>query len=330
VDWEDLRAFRAVVEHGSFTAAAEALRIARPGLSRRVARLERQLGAPLFVRTTRRVELTDAGRALLDGTDEISAVWATTVGAVQASGERQRSAPQPPAELTIGFASVSNARSINRLTTRFPGTRWRSEQVTVADAVRRMSEGLLDVFFGNLLPGVEIPPCDDARFLLLMEQPAGVGMATGHWAATQAELRVADLAAERWIMDNHPDIRDAETRMCRNAGFEPDTAHVLADMTAVRNLVISGQAITWTTGALPRSDEYVVRLPVDAPRVRLMIGWTPRRVPRPVAVMLADDLLTLYLEAVVEHSPQLTAWLARRGTKKVKALLAGMLPSTPA
>ena len=48
-------------EHGSFTAAADSLHLARPSLSEQIARLEAELGVPLFVRAGRRLELTDVG-----------------------------------------------------------------------------------------------------------------------------------------------------------------------------------------------------------------------------------------------------------------------------
>ena len=64
LDLNALLVFDAVVEAGSFTAAADRLGIAKAKVSIQVARLETLLGAALFARTTRRVTLTDAGRAL--------------------------------------------------------------------------------------------------------------------------------------------------------------------------------------------------------------------------------------------------------------------------
>lgn len=60
----DLEAFVAVVEAGGFGPAAERLGIAKSAVSRRVSALERRLGARLLNRTTRRISLTDGGRAL--------------------------------------------------------------------------------------------------------------------------------------------------------------------------------------------------------------------------------------------------------------------------
>jgi DNA-binding transcriptional LysR family regulator len=61
---QQLTYFLAAAEHGSFTAAADALHLARPSVSEPIANLEAELGVALFVRTGRRLELTDAGRLL--------------------------------------------------------------------------------------------------------------------------------------------------------------------------------------------------------------------------------------------------------------------------
>ena len=61
---QQLTYFLAAVEHGSFTAAADVLHLARPSVSEQIAHLEAELGVALFVRTGRRLELTDAGRLL--------------------------------------------------------------------------------------------------------------------------------------------------------------------------------------------------------------------------------------------------------------------------
>ena len=61
---QQLSYFLAAAEHGSFTAAAEELRLARPSVSEQIANLEAELGVALFVRAGRRLQLTDAGRQL--------------------------------------------------------------------------------------------------------------------------------------------------------------------------------------------------------------------------------------------------------------------------
>ena len=65
MDTHALLAFIAVAETGSFSLAAERLNLTQPAVSKRVAALERHLGARLFDRIGRRVDTTEAGQALL-------------------------------------------------------------------------------------------------------------------------------------------------------------------------------------------------------------------------------------------------------------------------
>ncbi len=65
MDIHELQAFVAVAEQGSFSRASESLFLTQPAVSKRIAHLEEELGAPLFDRIGRQVRLTEAGRALL-------------------------------------------------------------------------------------------------------------------------------------------------------------------------------------------------------------------------------------------------------------------------
>ncbi|MFY0596363.1 MAG: LysR family transcriptional regulator [Cognatishimia sp.] len=65
-DWNHVRAFLAVVEEGSLSGAARKLKLTQPTLSRQIGGFEEELGLTLFLRGTRRMELTEAGTALLE------------------------------------------------------------------------------------------------------------------------------------------------------------------------------------------------------------------------------------------------------------------------
>ncbi len=64
--WRDVRVFLAVADGGNLSAAAEQLDLSQPTVGRRLNALESRLGAPLFVRGGRRMQLTDAGQAILE------------------------------------------------------------------------------------------------------------------------------------------------------------------------------------------------------------------------------------------------------------------------
>src|SRR5262245_29751185 len=80
---QQLTYFLAAAEHGSFTAAADALHLARPSVSEQIANLEAELGVALFVRTGRRLELTDAGRLLRPEAERTLAAAGEAAGVVQ-------------------------------------------------------------------------------------------------------------------------------------------------------------------------------------------------------------------------------------------------------
>jgi DNA-binding transcriptional LysR family regulator len=65
-DWADIRLFLAVLDNGSLIAASEYLGLTQPSVGRRLTAMEERIGAPLFVRSGRRMQLSDAGAAILD------------------------------------------------------------------------------------------------------------------------------------------------------------------------------------------------------------------------------------------------------------------------
>ena len=81
--------FIAVAEELNFSRAADRLHMAQPPLSAAIRQLEQELGTELFLRTTREVTLTDAGRTLLDGTRRVFAELDHTVTSTRraAAGE---------------------------------------------------------------------------------------------------------------------------------------------------------------------------------------------------------------------------------------------------
>lgn len=65
-DWNQIKTLLAVYESGSFSAASELLKQSQPTLSRQISALEEQLGILIFERSSRKLVITEGGRALID------------------------------------------------------------------------------------------------------------------------------------------------------------------------------------------------------------------------------------------------------------------------
>jgi LysR family transcriptional regulator, glycine cleavage system transcriptional activator len=103
-----LRAFLAVARRLGFRAAADELALTQPAVSRQIKGLEDELGAPLFLRGTRHVELTGAGQALLRAVEPLLAQLDATVRQVRSTAARQ------PVALTT-FASFASLWLLTRM-----------------------------------------------------------------------------------------------------------------------------------------------------------------------------------------------------------------------
>ena len=119
LDLDDLRAFKKVALMKSFASAARALGLPRSTVSRNVARLERELGARLFQRTTREVALTPTGEALLQR-------CAGILGALEDAVDQVRSTtsiPHGPLRVTtgVGFGINVLAQELPEFLIRYPG-----------------------------------------------------------------------------------------------------------------------------------------------------------------------------------------------------------------
>lgn len=92
VIYNQIRIFQSIAREGSISAAARKLEITPPSVSKALKLLEQNIGHPLFVRTTRRIELTDAGRQLLEQT-------AAAIDSLEKSVEELRERHQEPSGL---------------------------------------------------------------------------------------------------------------------------------------------------------------------------------------------------------------------------------------
>lgn len=103
----EMNAFAAVVEAGSFTGAAGAKGLSKAALSRHVAQLEDRLGLRLLNRTTRRLSLTEAGRAFYEGCQRMLAEAEGAEAQVTALATRPRGVLRLSAPMSFGVTYLT-------------------------------------------------------------------------------------------------------------------------------------------------------------------------------------------------------------------------------
>jgi DNA-binding transcriptional LysR family regulator len=284
VELRQLRYFVAVAEELNFTRAAERLHIAQQPLSAAIARLETQLGAPLFERTTRRVTLTDAGAALLDPARAALQAAETAVDAVRAvtAGEAGDVSMGLSAGAWYGLGEFFEA-----LQRRHPALRLHVHQQSTRPLLDAVRAGRLD-----LAVGLCVRPPDDLEVRRLKDEPVVLVVPAAHALADRATLQ--DVADATFALDDPaegPDYNAAVLDLCAAAGFTPRTRELQTHHDAWERAIAAGDCVGLTTRSSAHATHPGVRvLPLEPPAsFPLDLLWRPSPGPaveRVVAVAL--------------------------------------------
>ncbi|MFE3290522.1 LysR family transcriptional regulator [Rhodococcus sp. NPDC059234] len=153
MELQQMRYVIAVAETMNFTRAAERCLVVQSALSHQIARLERELGAKLFDRTSRRVQLTPAGEAFLPAARQ------SVEAAERARAEVTAAAGEIGGTLAIGaiptVGAIDLAGSLKEFRARHPQVQISLRMGASGDLVDQVRQGALDVAFLGLRPGVE-------------------------------------------------------------------------------------------------------------------------------------------------------------------------------
>ena len=195
-----LQHFVAVAEEEHFTRAAERLLVSQSGLSASVRALERELQTPLFVRTTRRVMLTPAGRALLTEAERILAQVRSAREAVAAVQGVLRGM------LAVGFeqcvAGLNVAGLLASFRRRHPDVEICLRQAGSGALAEEVASGRLDLAFAVRAAQKDT---DQLRVVPLSSEPMTVLCHPSHrLAAAGAAVTPEELGGEVFV-DFHPD-----------------------------------------------------------------------------------------------------------------------------
>jgi len=273
MDLRHLRYFVVVAEELHFTRAAARLGIQQPPLSQQIRQLEDELGARLFQRLTRGVELTEPGTFLLREARQ-----------VLDQVERARLAVQSLARgasghIRVGFSNASYfspvvSRVIRDYREHYPEVVLTPMQSVTADLVQALHGATVDVAFLRA-------PFDDEGLgsELIVEEPLVAVVPASNALANGRSLPLALLAREAFLLfprSTSPGFHDAIIGACLRAGFSPRLGQETPDIPSIVHLVGAGFGVSVVPESISQiRAEGAVYLPLagESPMAQIRIGY---------------------------------------------------------
>ncbi|GAA0514588.1 LysR family transcriptional regulator [Paractinoplanes deccanensis] len=283
MELRQLRYFVTLAEELHFGRAAAREHIVQSALSHQVQRLERTLGVVLVVRSTRHIELTEAGtRFLAEARQILSRVERATAVALGAANTG------PVLRIGVldeGYEAVRPV--LHQFFARHPDVEVHLVHAGVPEQCRSLLDGRLDVGIGR---ASAVPP--EITTELFRLDPLGVLVADGHRLAGRAAVPVSLLADEPLLM---PDERQAPeslrflTELCRSAGFFPNRFRgSVQGLRAGADLVARGCcSMVVPESAVPAGELRWRPLVQPTPRYPWSLLWRAHEVPDEVRMLVA-------------------------------------------
>lgn len=251
VELQQLRYVVAVAELGNFTRAAQRCFVVQSALSHQIAKLEQELGARLFHRTSRSVALTPAGVALLPIAREcLTAAERARAEVYAATGEIRGRLAVGMIPTTAAVDVVGGLRAFHQEHPQVRISLLTGGSDALADQVRN---GVLDVAFLGLAEDVEIPYLNSRP---LARDPLAALLSPDHRLSARKRIRLEEIIAEEFVdFPAGTSGRIQADRAFLAAGLERTVSFEIEDPYVMARLVGEG------LGVALLATTYAVRLP---------------------------------------------------------------------
>jgi LysR family transcriptional regulator, transcription activator of glutamate synthase operon len=246
MELRQLRYLVALADEQHFTRAAAREHIAQPALSQQIRRLEQEVGLALVERTTRRVTVTEAGRALVARARRILAEVDAATAEMQAFTGVRSGHVMVGTMHTMGPVDVSLALAVFHQ--RHPGVELTVREQSSEELAEMLRDDVLDLAFLSVTERME---SHGLGLHQLVSEELVVVLPEDHPLAGHQEVRMAQLADEQFISYREgARLRELLVFAGRSAGFEPQVQLESNESERIRRLVARHMGVA----ILPRSD----------------------------------------------------------------------------
>src|SRR6476620_2643995 len=284
LDTNRMFTLRQVAEHGSITAAAEALGYTTSAISQQIAKLEKEAGQPLLERHARGIVLTEAGQSVIRHADRI------LIELQAADAELAEIRGLRAGMLAIGTFPTAGSTLlplvVKEFKTHHPGIDLRVLSGRFAQLVESLRRRETEL---SLLWDYEWNRIDDPLLTYhhLMNDPTLLLVSEKHRPADRESIRITELRDESWVVraDDHPVAHTLE-RLCQQGGFTPRTSFLAHDYGEVQAMVgvELGVSIAPRLAVLnPRPDVRSIPLATRSPQRRILVAHLAARRLSPAA-----------------------------------------------
>lgn len=244
MDLQRLERFVVLAEEKNYSRAAAQLNIPQPHLSKQIKQLEKEVGAQLFNRSKRPLELTASGKVFLEEVERIlTQVKRAKVSAQRASrGEIGR--------LTVGInTSISNSLLPDILQIfreRFPDVELVLQELVGKESRQKLLDSDIDVDFDNVYNLQDIDDQHSLTYEVIRREPLVLVLPETHPLADQTQVLLEDLDQEPFVLPSHdsvPGLYNLILGVCEKAGFQPKMAQEATWMPTVLSLVAGGVGV---------------------------------------------------------------------------------------
>lgn len=276
----------AVAEERSFTRAAERCLVVQSALSHQIKALEREIGATLFARTSRRVDVTAAGEAFL------ASARASLDAAERAMADATATTGQITGTLTLGLiptvTAVDMPAALSQFRRAHPAATITLREGRSDDFIAAIIAGSIDVAVLGLPESM--PPKGVATRQIARERLVAV-LSAGHRLAHRRRLRLRDLADETFVDFPADTPGRAQSDIAfRAAGIRREVAFEAMNTQLMLDLVAHDLAITLLSPAVVPANERLRCITVsDGPTRIEYLAWSAFN-PSPTARAFLDGL----------------------------------------
>ncbi len=238
-----IRYFLTLCRTKNFSRAAEELYVAQPTLSQQIKRLEEELGVSLFIRSTRSVQLTEAGqvceiyaRRIMENLDQLTAAAAEYHRKIAGSLSVGVLAVLPHLDVSGALAAFHRQYAEVSTTLQFD---WSLELLQL------LNQRKLDVVISNIAYEQEIQMYNELDFHVFLEDSLYVVLNKDHPLARQRQIEVEQIADETfWVCDSRSSVKRSLEVMARERGLPPLKFCETTSMTNTFKMVESGAGVS--------------------------------------------------------------------------------------